>query len=280
MIQSKSFGARLCRLGQYIYAVAIGIFCVFPFLWMLSTSLKTASDVYASPPVFITSNMTLANYVTAIEENNLLLYFKNSMIIAVTTVILTIIIGALAAYAIGYLQLKGGGALNTLLVALQLLPAVVSIVPLYIVCAKLGILNTYTALVVPYLGTTVPVSIILLAGFFVDIPKELGEASMIDGCTTWTSFWKVILPVAMPGIVSSAIYTFIRVWQEFIMALSFTTKKEMYTLTIGLRAYEGSNQTDWGGLMATAVVISVPAMILFILVQKQFVDSMSGSVKG
>jgi ABC-type glycerol-3-phosphate transport system permease component len=180
----------------------------------------------------------------------------------------------------GFLQLRGRFFFSRFLVAIQMLPSVVSIVPLYIICGKMGILNTYNSLVFSYLGGTVPVAVILLYGFFVDIPSDLGEAAMIDGCNTWRMFRSVILPVAIPGIVSCAIYTFIRVWQEFIIALSFTTNKSMYTLTIGLRAYEGSNQTDWGGLMATAVVISIPAIILFAVVQKQFVDSMSGSVKG
>lgn len=280
MIQDHSFKSRVARVFQYLYAAAIFVFCVFPFLWMLSTSFKPAKDVFSSPPRFITPNMSLDNYVNAIQKNNLLLYFKNSLIVTLSTVVLTILIATLAAFAMGYLHIRGTGALTKLLYAIQMLPSVISIIPLYLICGKMGILNTYSSLVLAYLGGAVPVAVILLTGFFVDIPKDLGEAALIDGCTTMGCFRHVILPVAMPGIVSGAIYTFIRIWQEFIIALSFTTDKKMYTLTIGLRSYEGYNQTDWGGLMATAVVISIPAIILFVLVQKQFVDSLSGSVKG
>lgn len=265
---------------QYLYAAVIIIFCIFPFSWMLSTSFKSQKDIFTSPPRFITSDMTLNNYVNAIEKNNLLLYTKNSLIITVSTVILTIVIATLAAFAMGYLKLRGTKILTSLLVSLQMLPVVIAIIPLYIICGKMGILNTYKALVLSYLGSSVPIAVILLTGFFVDVPADLGEAAMIDGCNIWQSFCRVILPVSIPGIISGAIYTFIRIWQEFIIALSFTTNKKMYTLTIGLRAYEGYNQTDWGGLMATAVVISIPAIILFVLVQKQFMDSLSGSVKG
>lgn len=280
MIQDRSYKARVFSGFQYLYAAVIVVFCVFPFLWMLSTSLKTQKDIFSSPPRFITEQMTLQNFVNAIEKNNLLLYLKNSLIITVSTVVLTIIIATMAAFAMGYLKLQGTKILSRLLFAIQMLPTVVVIIPLYIICGKMGILNTYGALVLSYLGNAVPITAILLIGFFVDIPKDIGEAAMIDGCNVWQSFSRVILPVAVPGIVSGAIYTFIRIWQEFIIALSFTTDKAMYTLPIGLKAYEGYNQTDWGGLMATAVVISVPAILLFVVVQKQFVDSLSGSVKG
>lgn len=265
---------------RYLYAVILVIFCVFPFLWMLSTSFKESQDIFSAPPKFITEHMTLENYINAVEKNNLLVYAKNSLIVTVTTVVLTILIATLAAFGMGYLKLKGTKFFTKLLYALQMLPVVTSIVPLYIICGKLGLLNTHWSLILTYLGSAVPVAVILITGFFSDIPSEIGEAAMIDGCNVFQTFYKVVLPLAVPGIVSGAIYTFIRIWQEFIIALSFTSEKLMYTLPIGLKAYEGSNQTDWGGLMATAVVISVPAIIMFVLVQKQFVDSMAGSVKG
>lgn len=265
---------------RYLYALVIIVFCVFPFLWMLSTSFKQSQDIFSSPPRFITAHMTLQNYVNAVEKNNLLMYAKNSLIVTAATVVLTIAIATLASFAMGYLNLKGSKLFTKVLYALQMLPIATSIVPLYIICGKMGLLNTHWALILSYLGTAVPVAAILITGFFSDIPGDIGEAAMIDGCNTFQTFWKVIFPLAVPGIVSGAIYTFIRIWQEFIIALSFTSEKLMYTLPIGLKAYEGSNQTDWGGLMATAVVISIPAIIMFVLVQKQFVDSMAGSVKG
>lgn len=265
---------------RYVYALVIIIFCIFPFLWMLSTSFKQSQDIFSSPPRFITDHMTLQNYVNAVEKNNLLMYAKNSLIVTVITVVLTIAIATLASFAMGYLNLKGSKLFTKVLYALQMLPIATSIVPLYIICGKMGLLNTHWALILSYLGTAVPVAAILITGFFSDIPGDIGEAAMIDGCNTFQTFWKVIFPLAVPGIVSGAIYTFIRIWQEFIIALSFTSEKLMYTLPIGLKAYEGSNQTDWGGLMATAVVISIPAIMMFVLVQKQFVDSMAGSVKG
>jgi len=202
------------------------------------------------------------------------------LIVTLSTVVMTVFIAALAAFAIGYLKLRGTKALTKLLLALQMLPVVIAIIPLYIMCGKLGLINTYYSLILSYLGSAVPVAVILLTGFFVDIPSDIGEASLIDGCNTWHMFWRVILPISIPGLVAATIYTFIRIWQEFIIALSFLSSRTMYTLPIGLKSYEGSHQIDWGGLMATAVVISLPAIILFVVVQKQFVDSMSGSLKG
>lgn len=273
-------GKAVGSVLRYFYALVIVVFCIFPFLWMLSTSFKESQDIFSSPPKFFTEHMTLQNYINAVEKNHLLVYAKNSLIVTITTVVLTIAIATLASFGMGYLKLKGTKMFTKILYALQMLPVVTSIVPLYIICGKLGLLNTHWALILTYLGSAVPVAVILITGFFTDIPNEIGEAAMIDGCNEFQVFWKVILPLAVPGIVSGAIYTFIRIWQEFIIALSFTSEKMMYTLPIGLKAYEGSNQTDWGGLMATAVVISVPAIVLFVMVQKQFVDSMAGSVKG
>ncbi|MCT4543351.1 MAG: carbohydrate ABC transporter permease [Vallitalea sp.] len=268
------------KIIKYLYAIVITIFSVFPFLWMVSTSLKPAKDIYSTPPKFITSNMNFNNYITAIKNNNLLGYVKNSLIVTLSTVAITIIIATLAAFAIGYLKLPKGKLVMKVLYSLQMLPIAVTIIPMYILCSRLGILNRYPSLILAYLAGAVPVAVILLTGFMVDIPDELGEAAKIDGCNTFNAFWRIVIPIALPGIVSASIFSFIRVWQEFIIALSFTSDSKMYTLPVGLKTYIGMHDTDWGGLMATAVVISIPAIIIFVAVQKQFVDSLAGSVKG
>lgn len=270
----------LFSITKYIYAIVIVIFSIFPFLWMISTSLKPKSEVFASPPKFITQGMNFENYISAIQNNNLLVYARNSLIVTLSTVAITIFIATLAAFAIGYLKLPKGKLVMKVLYSLQMLPIAVSIIPMYVLCSKLGILNQYPSLVLAYLAGAVPVAVILLTGFMVDIPDELGEAAKIDGCNTFEAFFHVVLPISLPGIISASIFTFIRVWQEFIIALSFTSDRNMYTLPVGLKTYVGIHETDWGGLMATAVVISIPAIILFTAVQKQFIDNLAGSVKG
>lgn len=265
---------------KYLYMIGIFLFTVFPFFWIISSSFKGPGEIFHLPPTLIPIRPTLENYIKAVQMNRLLLYTKNSIQIAVFTTLLTVIIGALAAYALSSFVFKGRRIINKVMLLTQMFPWAVTIIPLFILCRYLGLINTPYALIFGNLAGTVPVSVILLTGYFMDIPRELEEASRIDGCNTFTVFTKIILPLATPGIVASAIFTFIGVWQEFLMALSFTSDKNRYTLPVGLTTFVGQHSTDWGGLMATSVVIAVPAIILFVSVQNYFIDNLAGSIKG
>lgn len=270
----------LKNLFKYIYVIFIFLFTVFPFFWILSSSFKGPGEIFNLPPTIIPIHLTFENYIKAVQMNRLLLYAKNSIQIAVFSTLLTVIIGALAAYALSSFVFKGRKTINKAMLLTQMFPRAVTIIPLFVLCKYLGLINTPYALIFGNLAGTVPVSVILLTGYFMDIPRELEEVSRIDGCNTFTVLTKIILPLALPGIVASAIYTFIGVWQEFLMALSFTSDKDKFTLPVGLTTFVGQHSTDWGGLMATSVVIAVPAIILFVSVQSYFIDNLAGSVKG
>lgn len=272
---------RIC-LGtlKYLAVIATTLFIVFPLFQIVSTSLKTPGELFSIPPTLIPKNPTFENYILAVQKNNLMRYVLNSAIVSICTTLATVVISSMAAYAVSAFEFKGKKLFVSSMYGTQIFPRIVAIIPLFITFRSMGILNSHLSLILGNLGATIPVAVILLTGYFMDIPRELSEAAFIDGCTPLGSFLRIQLPLAKPGIFAGAIYTFINVWQEFVMAISFIGDNRFYTLPVGLTTYVGQHATDWGGLMATSVVIAIPAVILFAMVKNYFIDSLAGAVKG
>ncbi len=185
----------------------------------------------------------------------------------------------MAGFGFSRFHFRGRNLLLIILLISQLLPAAI-VVPLFLQLSALHLLNAPGALGVTYAGLTVPLIVLLLINFCYGIPRELDEAAAIDGCTKFSMFWRIHLPLLRPGLAAAAIFIFINTWQEFLLAISLTTKADNYTLPVGLFAFQGQFVTDWGGIMAMAVVIALPAVILFAVLQNQFVSSLTGAVKG
>jgi ABC-type glycerol-3-phosphate transport system permease component len=272
--------AMLGGTVKYLFALFMLVFSLFPLIWIVISSLKGPSEIFSVPPSFIPENPTLENYIAAVSEGSLMVFVKNSVIVAVLTTLLSTIISSMAAYAVAFYRFRGRDGYNRALFATQLFPGVVSIIPLFVIFRMLNLLNRPIGLVVGNLAGALPVAIILMLGYFTEIPRDLEEAARIDGANTATVFFKVIFPLALPGISAAAILTFINVWQEFFMALSFTSDMANYTLPVGITTYVGERATNWGGLLATSVVIVLPALVLFVAFQQHFIDSLAGSVKG
>lgn len=270
----------LMSVGKYVYALFLLLFCVFPLIWILVSSLKGSDELFTIPPSFWIQNPTLQNYVDAIQGGSLLTFTKNSLYVAVLTTLISTFISMLCAYAIGFYRFRGRELLNKSMMALQVFPGAVTIIPLFILFRRLNLINRPFGLVVGNVAGAISTSVILMLGYFRDIPRALEEAARIDGANTAQTFFRVILPLAMPGIASAAIMTFINVWQEYFMALSFISDRANYTLPVGISTFIGAHSTNWGGLLATSVVIAVPALVLFVAFQQYFVDSLAGSVKG
>jgi ABC-type glycerol-3-phosphate transport system permease component len=267
---------------QYILTIIILLFILFPFFWILSTSLKSPQDVMATPPTLIPKRISFINFQNAMEHKNLLMFVKNSLIVTISTIVLTIVLAVPAAYAINFFRFKFNKSFSSILIAIQILPVVVSIVPLFMMFRFLGIANTRFSLILAYSASAwgLPIAIILLNGFFIEIPKELFEAARVDGCSAIKVLMKIVIPLGMPGIVSTCIYVFISVWQELMLILRLTTNSDLRTLPLGLGSFFSEHGADWGGLMATAVVIAVPSIVLFLIVQNYFIDNLAGAVKG
>ena len=272
--------ARLGRIGIMLGQVGLAVVVLLPFFWMVSVSLKPATEPFAIPARLWPENPTLENYVTAFRPE-FRVYFVNSMIVSLSTVILTVSLALLAAYTFTRAQTRAILACMSLIVAAQMFPASAIIIPIYKMMKEANLLNTYPSLVIAYITITLPVAIWMLRGFMARLPVELDEAAAIDGCGPFRTFFSVILPLCKPGIVATAVFVLIVTWQEFLFALSFTSTKEMRTLPVGMNDFIGQYGIRYGELMASSVLISLPVVAVFFLLQRQFVAGLTaGAVKG
>ncbi len=256
------------------------IIVMLPFLWMFSVSIKPANEPFSIPPRLWPENPTLDNYESALYPE-FGRYFLNSVIVSVLTMILSISVGLLAAYGFGRFNFPGLRALLIAIILAQMFPIATMIIPLYKIMNSLGLINTYAALVLAYLTLTLPVSIWMLRGFIRNIPPDLEEAAMVDGCTRLQAFWRLVVPLARPGIAATAVWIAVVTWQEFLFALAFTTTRDMRTISVGMSDFQGQFGIRYGELMASSVMVSVPIIVLFFFLQRYFVAGLTaGATKG
>jgi len=271
---------RLGRIGLMLGQIALAVVILLPFFWMVSVSLKPGTEPFAIPARLWPEHPTLDNYVTAFRPE-FRVYFLNSMVVSFSTVLVTVTLALLAAYTFTRAQSRAILVCMSLIVAAQMFPASAIIIPIYKLMKEADLLNTYPSLVIAYITITLPVAIWMLRGFMARLPIELDEAAAIDGCGPFRTFFSVILPLCRPGIVATAVFVLIVTWQEFLFALSFTSTREMRTLPVGMNDFIGQYGIRYGELMASSVLISLPVVAVFFLLQRQFVAGLTaGAVKG
>jgi ABC-type glycerol-3-phosphate transport system permease component len=276
MSGQSSFGRFGLALGQVVLALLI----LLPFFWMVSVSLKPGNEPFAIPANLWPENPTLENYVTAFRPE-FRVYFMNSIIVSLSTVAIVVSLALLAAYTFTRNQTRIILFLMALVIAAQMFPASAIIIPIYKLMKEAGLLNTYASLILAYITVTLPVAIWMLRAFMARLPVELDEAAAVDGCGPFRTFFSVILPLCKPGIVATAVFVLIVTWQEFLFALSFTSTKDMRTLPVGMNDFIGQYGIRYGELMASSVLISIPVVVVFFLLQRQFVAGLTaGAVKG
>ncbi len=278
---SRAYIVRQTSRRTLVYAavVLVIVLFLFPFLWMLSMALKPSTEIFAFPPTLFPKHPTLGNFQNALTPT-FLRYALNSLVVAVITTVVTVPVALFSAYSFSRLRFPGRKWLLALIILTQLLPLAVLVVPIYQIMADWHLLNTYFALIIGYLTFTVPVAVWLLRGFLAGTPVELEEAGQIDGCTRLGAFFRIIVPITIPGISATATYVFFLSWQEFLFALTFMSG-DMQTLPVGILGYIGEHTTDWGLLMAASTLVCVPVFVLFFFLQRQFIAGLvQGSVKG
>ena len=253
---------------------------MLPFLWMFSVSIKPANEPFSIPPRLWPENPTFDNYESAMYPE-FGRYFLNSVIVSLLTMILSISVGLLAAYGFGRFSFPGMRVLLVAIILAQMFPVATMIIPLYKIMNGLGLINTYASLVLAYLTLTLPVSIWMLRGFIRNIPPDLEEAAMVDGCTRLQAFWRLVVPLARPGIAATAVWIAVVTWQEVLFALAFTTTRDMRTIPVGMSDFQGQFGIRYGELMASSVMVSVPIIVLFFFLQRYFVAGLTaGATKG
>ena len=268
------------RVWLALAQVLLALLILLPFFWMVSVSLKPGDEPFAIPANLWPENPTLENYVTAFRPE-FRVYFMNSIIVSLSTVAIVVSLALLAAYTFTRNQTRLILFLMALVIAAQMFPASAIIIPIYKLMKDVDLLNTYASLILAYITVTLPVAIWMLRAFMARLPVELDEAAAVDGCGAFRTFFSIILPLCKPGIVATAVFVLIVTWQEFLFALSFTSTKDMRTLPVGMNDFIGQYGIRYGELMASSVLISIPVVAVFFLLQRQFVAGLTaGAVKG
>jgi len=265
--------------------LAMCIICL-PGLWIVLNSLRPTVEIMAKPPVWIPRELSFDAYVamfSGVGQGGIpvVQYFRNSMIIAVTSTIISLAIGMSGGYAFARyrFRFKGGWFLGLMLT--RAVPGIALSLPLFFLYAKVGLIDTHAGMILAYTALNIPFTIWLIDGFFRQVPKDLAEAAQIDGCTRWQAFWQVEFPLARPGIASAGIFAFLISWNEFALASQLTRSTDSKTLPVGLLDYTAEFTIDWRGMCALAVVMIIPALLLTYAVQKHLVSGLtSGAIKG
>ncbi|MDA3955131.1 carbohydrate ABC transporter permease [Oceanispirochaeta sp.] len=270
------------NITKYAFVNLMLVIVLFPIYWMLLSSFKTNNQLLTLPPEFIPSSVTLANYIEILGTPKYLIYYKNSLIVTSITVVLTIIISILAGYSFSRYTFKGKKVAMLLVLSVQMFPLVAILISLYTFYAKLHLLNTFTGLILTDITLSLPFAIWFLWAYFNTVPRSLDEAAYIDGCSRMRTLFTIIVPLVKPGLLSVAIYTTLKTWDDFLFSLVIITRDAMRTLPVGIAvSFLGEYVHNYVGMMTVSVAASAPLVILFILLQKNMVSGLTtGSVKG
>jgi multiple sugar transport system permease protein len=266
---------------MWVAVAAIVVFCLFPFYWLVNISLRTGPDLSDSsifPP-----NPTLDNYQSIFKNDDFVHALLNSAIVSLTVTFLSLVVGSFCAYALARLKLRGKFFILALVLSITTFPGIAIAAPLFKLWTDIGIFNTLIGLIIPYLCFALPLSIYILVSFFKEIPKDLEEAALVDGATNFEAFTKIVLPLAAPGMATTAILTFIFAWNEFLLAVTLTSSPKARTVPAAIAFFTGSTEFEkpLGTISAASVVISIPLVVLVLLFQKRIVAGLTaGAVKG
>lgn len=268
------------KTGFFLLLAVVVIYCAGPILWQFVTSLKPDAELTALPPI-LPAHPTTAHYLAIFEGHPFLRIIGNSMAVATATTILSLIFGSLAAFALAKLRVRYKALILGFVLSVSMFPPIATVSPLYIVIRALELRDTWWALIITYTSFSLPLSIWILTSFFREVPDEIYLAARVDGCTPFQAFYRVLLPLAAPGIFAAAILVFIFAWNEFLFALTFTSTTASRTIPVGIALFPGLHEIPWGDIAAASVVVTVPLIFLVFLFQRRIIEGLTaGAVKG
>lgn len=262
---------------SYLLVVVLSLLALFPFVVAAITSVKVRSEIYSMPFLWFPRSPTLQNFYNVIVVDGFVRYFLNSLFVAAVTTLLTVFLATLGGYGFSRYRFRGRNILRMSSLAGYVVPTAVLFVPFYMLMDSLNLLNSLWSLILTYGALNLPISILMLSGYFSSIPIELDQAAIIDGCSRVEALIRIVLPLAAPGLVSVGLFCFISSWQEFLFALIYIERVPKRTLALGLATYKGLYGVDWGNLMAATVFAVLPTTIVFVLFQKWLI---AGLTKG
>ena len=265
----------------YAVLVIFVIFSIIPLIWGLGTSLKPPEEISKFPPTVWASKADFGSYMKVLFQSNFSVYFSNSIMVTLLCVLTSTAVAAHAAYALARFNIPHRSTMMFAILMTSMVPAVALLIPLYQLTVRAGLYNTQFLLILIYTAWRTPILIWIMYGFFCKTPVEIEEAARVDGCTKLVTFYRIVLPISQPGIVSCALLSAVYVWNDFLIAFTFTTKEKLRMISVGLYNYISQYGIQWGELMAAVMISIIPVIVLFIALQKKFVSGLaSGAVKG
>jgi multiple sugar transport system permease protein len=281
-MRNYAYKKRLAGPALRYTVLTVGaIVMVLPFLYLLSTSFKSQAYVLTIPPQFIPHPATVSNYTEVWTQDNLGTFLVNSLIVALATTVLSLLLSTMMAYAFARFSFFGRELLFKILLLGLMIPAMMLIIPQFILAKYFGLIDSLPGLVVFYVGGSLSLNTFLLRGFFKAIPDELEQAMEVDGANAWTRYWRLILPLSKPVLATATIFTFLASWDEFAWALTIINTPEKSTLPLAIALFQGQNSTLWGLVFAASAIAIVPVIVVFVVFQRYFVQGLtSGAVKG
>lgn len=267
----------ILRIITYVFLITFSLIIAYPIFWMFTQAFKTTPEMYNN--VWgMPKSLQWINFQNAWELADIGLYTFNSFLVSISTVLLILIVASLAAYAFSKMRFAGSKVVYYVFVMSLMLP--VPIIPLYSVVSGLKIMNTYFALILPYAAGGLPMSIFLLKPFFDSIPGEIEDAARIDGCSSLRTFFQIVLPLSRPGLATIVIFQFMNAWNEYFQALIFIRNKALRTIPVGLQGFFQEHSTDWPELFAALSMVTIPIIVIYVLMQKQFIEGLTaGAIK-
>ena len=271
---------RLGNVISHIYLFILTFLAIFPLIWILISSIKSKGELTGNPTAFLPEQITFEYFRHVIFDLGFIVNIRNSVLISLCTTLIAIVIASLAAYGIVRFFPKVGNTMSKVLVTTYIFPPILLAIPYSIVMAKMGLTNTRVGLIIVYLSFSIPYAVWLLVGFFKTVPIGIEEAAKIDGANKIQVFAKVVVPLVAPGIVATAIYTFINAWNEFLYSLILMNDTSKMTVAVALRSLNGSEILDWGDMMAASTLVVIPSIVFFCLIQNKISGGLSeGAVK-
>jgi multiple sugar transport system permease protein len=270
----------LAKVGVITGLVIGALFAGLPVVWMLSTSFKNNGEVFQNPPNLITESFSLDAYLEILGNGAQLRFFLNSYIVAFAVTVLTLLVAILAGYAFSRFRFPFQRTINAVIVSVQVVPPITLVIPYFGLVVALGLYNTYLGLILTHMVFTLPYAIIMITAYLNTLPRELDESVKIDGGTSWTALWRILVPISVPGLIAVGVYTFMISWNEYLFALTLTRTDDMRTVPIGIQLLMGQHSYEWNQMMAMSILGSIPVLLLFLLFQRRFIGGLTaGAVK-
>lgn len=272
---------RVGTIIKYIALIAVAVIQIFPLYWLITFSLKSNVEIFGDNVIGLPQHWRFENYAEALTKSSLIRYFFNSVFYSAVTVLVAGLLSAMAAYAIARMYWKKRNTVFTIFSVGIMIPAQAALLPLFQLLDKIGLKGGYLGLLIPYIAGAIPMSVMILTGFYKGIPKEIEEAACIDGCGLWRCFFSIITPIVKPALATASIFTFLGTWNELMLANTFVDKDVYRTLPVGIMSFAGQYSTDWGLIGAGMVIATLPTILIYFLLSNQVRESLvAGAVKG